>query len=307
MFWLKGGAGSGKTAWTSKLVQRCGGTVVAMHFCRHADAQTADPRRMLHSLAAQLERSVAGFARGAAAGGETLEELFEALLRAPLAAAPAPADGQRRVIVLDALDECESGGKNALLDLIARRFGKAGALPGWLRIVVTSRPEGDIIAKLAAFEPLAMECDGNDADARLYLAHLLRGKVAAADEAAAVERMLAKSEALFLYLDFVRQRLAMVRADAPATLAELDAFPSGLDGIYDRDFGRVFPGEDAWSKALPLLQALVAAREPPHVRVLAAALGWGCGMLGRAAATLIGSSTTRHNSALVASRRSWVL
>ena len=99
---------------------------------------------------------------------------------------PPPADGQRRVMVLDALDECESNGKNALLDLIARRFGKAGALPGWLRLVVTSRPEGDIIAKLAAFEPLAMECDGNDADARLYLAHLLRGKVAAADEAAAV-------------------------------------------------------------------------------------------------------------------------
>ena len=39
--------------------------------------------------------------------------------------AAAPADGARRVIVVDALDECESNGKNALLELIATRFGKA--------------------------------------------------------------------------------------------------------------------------------------------------------------------------------------
>ena len=98
----------------------------------------------------------------------------------------------------------------------------------------------DIVDKLKAFDPLEMECDKNEDDARLYLRHLLAPKVAAADLDAAVSLLLRKSEALFLYLDFVRQRLAMVRADAPATLEDLDAFPAGLDGLYARDFARVF-------------------------------------------------------------------
>ena len=78
-----------------------------------------------------------------------------------------------------------------------------------------------------------MECDKNTGDARAYLAHLLKNRVADADVDAAVELLLEKSEALFLYLDFVRARLAMVRSDAPATLDELASLASS-DGAPSR-------------------------------------------------------------------------
>ena len=52
---------------------------------------------------------------------------------------------------------------------------------------------------------------------------------------------------------------AVVRV-VPATLAELDAFPAGLDGVYERDFVRVFPGADKWAEALPLLERLRLSR-----------------------------------------------
>ena len=74
-------------------------------------------------------------------------------------------------------------------------------------------------------------------DARAYLAYLLRHRVADADVNEAVDLLLAKSEALFLYLDFVRARLAMVRPDAPATLG---------DGS-SRDKPMVLGDDDDWS------------------------------------------------------------
>ncbi|MEC7000809.1 MAG: NACHT domain-containing protein, partial [Actinomycetota bacterium] len=241
MFWLKGGPGTGKTVWSAKVCElhQKDGIVAAHHFCRHSDAQTSDPRRMLRSIAAQLAHSVPGYAAGAC-DSDALEDLFQALIAEPLRQVPTPAAAAHRVILIDALDECEAGGKNALLDLVATKFGQAGVLPPWLRLVVTSRPDGDIVRKLARFRPVSMECDKNADDARAYLAHLLKHRVAEADVTAAVDLLLEKSEALFLYLDFVRARLAMVRPDAPATLDELDAFPAGLDGIYASEFRRVF-------------------------------------------------------------------
>ena len=176
-------------------------------------------------------------------------------------------DGRRRVILIDALDECEDRGKNDLLDLIAQRFRD---LPTWLRLVVTSRPEGPIVKKLAAFKPLPMECDKNTQDARDYLAHLLQGK--AEEPAKALELMVERSQSLFLYLGFVRQRLAVVDKDEPATLEDLKHFPDGLDGIYENDFQRAFPDDGAWREAKPLLEAIVAALEPLPVEVAAAAL-----------------------------------
>lgn len=40
------------------------------------------------------------------------------------------------VIFIDVLDECESGGKNVLFELIVKRFGKVGVLSSWLWLVV---------------------------------------------------------------------------------------------------------------------------------------------------------------------------
>jgi hypothetical protein len=61
MFWLKGGGGTGKTAWLAKVCEMLGALVAARHLCRHNDARLSDPARMLRSLAAQLLESVPGY------------------------------------------------------------------------------------------------------------------------------------------------------------------------------------------------------------------------------------------------------
>eukprot|EP00937_MAST-01D_sp_MAST-1D-sp2_P004055 g4055.t1 len=206
--------------------------------------------------------------------------MFKTLITAPLMRMPTPADGCRRIILIDALDECNAQGKNALLDLLVTRFGGASALPPWLRLVVTSRPEGDIVTRLQRrFKPLEMECDGNTADAELYIRHLLQGKVAAGAVEDAVEDavrlLMERSGGLFLYLRFVRERLAMVDPAQPATLTELRKFPARLDRVYETDFRRVFEGGDAaatWAEAVPLLQMVAAARQPLPIALIEAAL-----------------------------------
>ena len=97
MFWLKGGPGTGKTVWSAKVcdLYEGDGAVAARHFCRHSDAQTSDPRRMLRSIAAQLARSVPGFAPGAC-DSDQLDELFQALVAEPLRKAPPPASSSTR-------------------------------------------------------------------------------------------------------------------------------------------------------------------------------------------------------------------
>ena len=197
-----------------------------------------------------------------------VQVLFENLLQKPLAAVAAPADGRCRLIVIDALDECEAGGKNALLDLIAKRFG-SGALPPWLRLVVTSRPERVIVDALQKFQPKELECDANQGDARAYLQHMLAGKVAPADADAATELLLARSEGLFQYLAFVCERLQIVGEDCPAALEDLESFPISLSSVYENDFRRAFGSAESsdWHDAQALLAMVFAAQEPLPAKV----------------------------------------
>ena len=72
----------------------------------------------------------------------SVKDLFEKLLKKPLTAVPAPDDG-RRVIIVDALDECApQKGRNALLAVIVKHFDE---LPSWLGLIVTTRPESAIV------------------------------------------------------------------------------------------------------------------------------------------------------------------
>ena len=172
VFWLMGGAGTGKTVVSAELLRRLreapeepvageeparslAGRLGAAHFFRHDDATTSDPVALLRSLAAQLCASVPGFEAALAAEdvdaalqAVKVEDAFAALLAKPLAALPPrPADAPRQVIILDALDELSAQQLGPVLDLITTCLV---TLPEWLRLFVTSRDEAAIKAKLCA-------------------------------------------------------------------------------------------------------------------------------------------------------------
>merc|ERR1712216_240595 len=88
-----------------------------------------------------------------------------------------PSPGARKIIVIDALDECEEHderGKSALLRCIRDNFIK---LPSWLCFFVTSRPGVNIMKQLKNFRPIALEASSeeNMPDVRRYIRDHLQG------------------------------------------------------------------------------------------------------------------------------------
>jgi hypothetical protein len=208
LFWLKGGAGTGKTAWSAEVVRKFGRRLAAVHLCVHNDTALSDPARMLISIAAQLCQTIDGFEaklgeindhkeklHALITEPETLRDLFIGLIKAPLEALAANGEEKRKVrfILVDALDECgaDNGEQNALLDIIAVNFP---SLPTWMRLVVTSRELPNIREKLERrFTPKSLNCNdhkANKCDAQDYLKHMLKDKVDDVD--GAVELMMDK-------------------------------------------------------------------------------------------------------------------
>jgi hypothetical protein len=210
LFWLMGGAGTGKTVVSALLLDRLGNSCIAAHhFCQHTEPAASQPRAILLSLAAQLCRNLGGFSEklvidtgqanlvAAAIAGEveSLETIFSALLLKPLIAmGGGPGDGKAVIVLLiDALDELPANGAlEGVLELLTDHFAK---LPAWVRVAVTSREEANIPKELMeAYTPLELRVDEarNQQDVRAYLSSIASQHVAKtisiADLELAVER-----------------------------------------------------------------------------------------------------------------------
>ena len=143
-------------------------------------------------------------------------------------------------MLVDALDEATEKGTNELASLIGAEFRRT---PEWLRLIVTSRPhEAEINSALQSLDPWVLQAgrEENQEDIRTYLRRELRPE----PTEAMVEAMQEKSEGLFLYVWWVREELEAGRL----SLADVDAFPRGLGGIYNEFFQRYFPDHDKYAE-----------------------------------------------------------
>ena len=69
LFWLMGGAGTGKTVVSALLLDRLGvSRIPAHHFCLHTDPDASQPRKILLSMSAQLCRDLPGYQEKLVAG-----------------------------------------------------------------------------------------------------------------------------------------------------------------------------------------------------------------------------------------------
>ena len=274
VFWISGGPGVGKTALSAVLSSRYL-EVAALHLCKFGHAQKSDPRRVVTSIAYQLSTQLPDYeARLAALDVERLAQddartLFDNLLVQPLATLSRP--NRAILILIDALDEATRDDRNALASFIAAEFPRT---PGWLRLVITSRPEKAVTAPLQGLNPFILdtETEANRADIRDYLrrelAPLLQGRP---DADQLVEQILEKSEGVFLYVERVCHDL---RHDY-LSLDRLEQFPQGLGGVYWQYFERQFPDLEKFRKDIrPALRAILAAREPLPVDILQHLFDW---------------------------------
>lgn len=286
---ITGDPGTGKSAIVAELVHRNpGGQVLAYHCCQADTQETLQSGRFVRSLAAMIASKLDAYAERLADPDleEALSEqkcssdpasAFEAGILTPLQTLPAPPEGVRYLLI-DALDEALAlggGDSFTIVDLLATRLGR---LPPWLRIVATTRKERAVVDRLRGLR--AQELDAQDARnledvgqyaaARLQTPNLVERLAASRLHASAVERALRdKSAGNFLY---VVQALDGIERDQ-FSLANLDALPPGLYGLYHSFFRRLFPNEKSFEPVKGVLQVVVAAYAPLDENQLARATG----------------------------------
>lgn len=78
--------------------------------------------------------------------------------------------------MIDALDEAVEAGRNPLVEMLARN---AQRLPNWIRFVITSRTEINVMAPLQGLKPFVFDTgtEANREDIRNYLSDKLASKL----------------------------------------------------------------------------------------------------------------------------------
>lgn len=179
LFWLVGGAGTGKSVVSAKLFDAVGvhESIVAWHFCRHNHAAESDLRVIIRSWSAMLLENLPLFElpEGASqAFSGSAEDMFDLLIAQPLKNLEHLT--KPVLIVLDALDELPQESLRLMLRLLTETLD---SLPLFVRFFITSRDEAVIKAQMRQFIPLELKVDDiyNREDLRSYLAEVAKRHV----------------------------------------------------------------------------------------------------------------------------------
>jgi hypothetical protein len=283
LYWISGAPGTGKSSFAAWLAHRGDVNVVALNLCRYNIAERRDPALVLRTIAFQIATRLPDYRqllmdrfRKQDPDGKDLDHrsvagLFDWLLAEPLRfAIDGGRSSDRYLIVIDALDETISNGRSELAEVLAESCQK---LPGWIAMVVTSRPEPSILRQFAGFKPQTIDAESaenlNDLRdyARRWLGIESRG---AGQTEARVEGMVAASQGNFLYLHM----LTDAAAKGLMELDDAESLPQGLIGLYERWLRRQFPKAVDFEAAEPFFEILVAAESPIPENWLDRILGW---------------------------------
>lgn len=273
LFWLSGGPGIGKSAFAAHLCQMCP-DIKARHFCIHNHDDRGDPRKALLSIVYQLSQQIPEYAELLSEvdlkeeASKSTATIFDNLVVRLLDRVPRPASPC--VVVIDAIDEASRNGSNEIACMIRDHWSQT---PVWLRLLITSRPESEVLNRLNAFEPRVLDArrPENIEDLRLFLRQgLVRLGLQSGDSV--LESILERSEGIFLYARLVLEELK----EGHLSLDRIDAFPRGMSGFYSSFFDRKFKDDlrryqAHWRQALGVI---LASREPLPVDILTLAMGW---------------------------------
>jgi len=271
--WLCGGSGVGKSAIVAMLAHQWGETG-AVHFCVAGHPDKADPRRAILSVAFQLSTHLDAYRTRLMALDLEREvekdarSIFESLILSPLSG-DFPVPPHPWIVVIDALDEAtQADGQNELAELIGQEWRR---LPSWLRLAVSSQPDGEVQTWLSNVTPIMItgEDPEQQADLRAYvqrdLAHMGREVTDAV-----IDRILERSEGTFQYAVLLLEEIRQGRCD-PEDSVEL---PRGMQAAYLQTFKRRFPDIEFYrAQFRPLLDLILASPDPVPLALLARIVG----------------------------------
>ena len=249
---LLGDAGVGKSVIAGALAKRAqdDGYLGAAYFCRHNDVTRNDPRILLSTIACQLCKCSVKYSN--LVGGEGgvrmtlanrklgIGELSTKLLEEPLG--KCEACEQRKLVIIDALDETEYKSRDDFLDLVMRRFPR---FPKWLVFFITSRPEDTVQLTLKNYNPCVKICAGYGKHLNVYRQHeqdikqFLEKRVDFSCVLCTVEIVTKKCNGLFLYAFYMVEMLNNLACSG--NIGELtELFPGDIDDFFYVNFKRIF-------------------------------------------------------------------
>ncbi len=222
----------------------------AAYFCRHNDGTRNDPRCLLGTVACQLCECNSEYS--SIMGGEDgvrnllgnynlgVQELFTKLLQEPLGRCN-PCH-QRKLVIIDALDETKYESREDFLDLIMNRFP---LLPKWLVFFITSRPENTLQCRLKRYNPCVRICAGNVEQQNFYQQHdqdiklFLRNNVDFSRLSFSVDDVANKCKGSFLYAFYIAKDVK-VAMQSGKSFQLVDLFPGDFDSYLLKNFKRIF-------------------------------------------------------------------
>ena len=272
-FVLLGDAGVGKSVMAGVLAQKYAakGRLAAAFFCFNGDDTRNNPRYLLGTIACQLCKCNAQYSNFV--GGEGgirnclgnsemgIQELFTKLLQEPLGKCNDFC--QRKLIVIDALDETKYESREDFLDLIMHRFPM---LPQWLVFFITSRPEDTVQLRLKKYNPCIKICAGNSENLKFYQQHeldirlYLEKSVDFSRLPYSADDVAKKCNGLFLFAYYIERVLKdQLYFGKIGQLS--DIFPEDIGEFFLKNFKRIFHkvGQDLYKK---LFGCAIAAPTP---------------------------------------------
>lgn len=278
---LTADAGVGKSAIAAQMTARL--NLRGVHFCSRSNLDSCRAAAwvggLMHQLGAQFGAYRNRIALIDAPKWDNPSSLFRTLISDPLLASRDEIDvSEPWVFVVDGLDEAVAAAGFDFPDLLA---DAVDAFPSWLRLIVTTRPDDALLARFringADRDHLEARGEANLADVHAYVEERVArlGKAGSSD--ATHEELCVRISALaggnFLFARMTLDALADPIAEYRLTPIEVGALPPRLGGLYHAMFRRRFPDLERYEReVLPLIECLVAARDPlPEPLLLAAA------------------------------------
>ncbi|KAJ1555485.1 hypothetical protein HK096_002499, partial [Nowakowskiella sp. JEL0078] len=287
--WLRGNAGVGKSVMAAVVADelRARNLLGGTFFCKHDDGQRNSARCLIQTLTFDLSRWNIKFGEQILQIMETNSEIFSrqpsemftALIANPLKRLYETKALVRPVVLLVvAIDEC--GRLDLRADILQVFSELSRSLPNQVKIIVTGRPEPDIVHtfKEVPTRPLEPTEEHNRDDARTFAKHYLSlCNLSEGAKKFGPEVLVNKSAGIFVWL--VMACKALQATDGEITLEVIDRLPDGgkldgsMDTMYNVTFDRIFGNTNNNTSILfRVLVVIVLAYEPLTASAIASLL-----------------------------------
>lgn len=248
-----GSPGMGKSV-ISAYICNFSPSCIGAYFCEWNNAETKKIRNFIYSIIFQLACNLEDYQMILMKSLENKkinkyseDEIIQKLLYEPLNQL-IDGDRDKKILIIDAIDEMID--KNPqILDYIVKIIEN---MPSWIKIIITSRPEMEIIEKFQLYQGIFIDKyeEKVKKDIREYV------KISVKDERMA-KFIIDKSKGSFVYAKELIKMYENNKCDI-----DLKSIPDGVGGIYYSNFDRIFQNIEEYNdKYRPFFEILIVAQE----------------------------------------------